>query len=413
MTVEELENRERERYQLDRLNAMVKKAAEKTEFYDDLEVTSLDSLDEVSKLPLTTKSDLREVGYESTLIRGPDEIMEYHTSSGTTGEPSVLAMTETDLERSRRALARTWRLHGISEDDLVQMMVSYGLYTAGLLNQYAIQELGAGVVPSGIQSTERQLEQLSRFEPDYLVCVSSYYLRIIHVLEERGLEIPDVDGLVGGGVPVTEKMKRHIESHLDAPFYNQYGLAEVDTGLAGECECQNGLHIQADYVYPEIVDPETHEPLEEGEEGLLVLTPLQRDGQALLRYLTNDITSIRYDRCECGRTLPRIDDPRGRADDVVFVKGTKLNLTDFQRVLEEIDDLINPFNWQLEIDHEHGKDTLELRVQWRVDEPHGAQLERHVRNATGFTVDRIVSTDGLVADPEEKHERLVDTRPDV
>lgn len=384
-------------------------AARQTELYGDrLDGVEITSLEDVRELPLTTKSDLQTHGYRATMVRDPTDVVEYHTSSGTTGEPTVMALTEADLERSREVLARTWRMHGIAADDLVQMMVSYGLFTAGHLNQYAIQHLGAGVVPAGIQSSTEQIEYMDRLEPTYLVAVSSYYLRLAHVARTEGHELPDVDGLVGGGVPLSESAREYVEDAFDAPFYDQYGLAEINTGLAGECECQDGLHLQADYAYPEIVDPETHEPLPEGERGVLVLTTLGRDGQVVLRYVTGDLTSIRYGQCECGRTLPRIDPIEGRADDVVFVRGTKLGTSALQSRMEALDDVIDPFQWRLQIDRKEGRDHLTVFAEWW-DDPEPETLREHLTQELGLTIDEVRSLDEA-AGAEHKLNRIRDLR---
>lgn len=378
---------DKEGSRLKALNRVIDLASE-TSLYEDESVEPLDSLSEISTLPITEKSDLSNRDYRDTLACPPKRLTEIHTSSGTTGEPTVLALTQTDLDRSTNALARTWELHGVNSGDCVQMMVSFGMFTAGHLNQYALQSLGACVVPSGVKSSRTQISEMQRFAPDYIVAVSSYYLRLAHVIQENNLSIPDLDGLVGGGVPVTEKMRERIESVFDAPFYNQYGLAEVNTGIAGECEVHDGLHLRSDYVYPEIVDPETHEPLPAGEEGVLVLTPLQREGQPLLRYVTNDRTAITYEACECGRTTPRIEPISGRIDDTMFVRGAKLKLSEVRDGMESADDLVDPFRWRLEIGHEDGRDTLDLLVDWQ-DGPKQDALRDRLSHYLPIKIDHI------------------------
>lgn len=398
--------------QLELLNENVERAKANSEFYRDrIDVDRLDSLDDVRELPLLTKETLRSASNRPTVVCGPEAVAEYHTSSGTTGQPFVMTLTDRDLQRTREVLGRTWWMHGVREGDTVQNMAAYGPFTAGQLNQYALQHVGAGVFPAGVNSTTRQIEYANRIDPDYLVAVSSYYIRLIEVLEENGLDFPDLDGVVGGGVPVTDSVREFVSDRLDAPFYNQYGLAEINTGIAGECRCHDGLHVQADYAYPEIVDPDTYEPLGEGEEGLLTLTTLQRDGQILLRYVTNDITSITYDPCDCGRTLPRIAPIRGRADDVIFVRGTKLDTSYLQSFVESLDDLVHPFNWQLRIDHESGRDELTLYVKWLTDRTHPETVREEFTDRTGLTLDAVEDIRSLDEDYlEHKLEHVVDER---
>lgn len=397
---------------LRRLNESIARAKANSEFYRErIDVDRLNSLDEIQKLPLTKKGDIRQSDGQPTILRSKDEIREYHTSSGTTSKPFIMALSQSDIERSRKALSETWRMHGLTSEDTVQVMASYGLFTAGILNQYAIQEVGAGVIPAGVQSTDEQLRYITELEPEYLVAVSSYYLRLIDVVEKKGIDLPEFEGLIGGGVPVSEEMTDYISEKLDAPFYNQYGLAEINTAIAGECECHDGLHVQADYAYPEVVDAETLEPVEPGERGILVLTTLQRDAQVLLRYVTNDITAITYEECDCGRTSPRIEPIEGRADDTVFVRGAKVDLSYCQTLMEGADLDVNPFKWQLHVDRENGRDTLSMRVSWN-GERQNAELTEYLSNELGLSVDRVVDIEELDANPlKHKLKRIVDDRP--
>lgn len=396
---------------LEQVNDILERATKRSSFYRSrLETTSLDSIDEITQLPLTTQEELRKEGSLSTIIGNTHELAEFHTSSGSTGNPFIMGLSYGDLATAKRALAKTWRLHGVKKSDLVQMMMSYGLFTAGVINQHALQHIGAGIIPTGIQATEVQLEYMTKLEPDYLVAVSSYYLRLSNIAEKTGYKIPDLKGIVGGGVPVSEKMRAHITDRFNAPFYNQYGLAEINTGIAGECSAHEGLHVQDSYVFPEIVDPETHEPLGEGEEGVLVLTTLGRKDQPLIRYLTNDITSITYEQCSCGRRTPRLSPIKGRTDDIIFVRGTKLDLTYIQSVMESHDDLIDPFRWQLRIDRENGRDVIRCHVIWR-DTERSEYLRSTLKDRLGITIDEVTSSPDELNDAmEHKLDHMVDDR---
>lgn len=388
-----------EEYQLRQLNGELRRATANSEFYRSrIDVDHLDSLDEITRIPLTTKEEIRHHEGRPTVVCSPDRVVEYHTSSGTTAEPFIMSMTSMDLEMTRRILARTWWMHGVRYGDVVQNMAAYGPFTAGLLNHYALQQLGANVFPSGVQSSVDQIEYANRIDADYLVAVSSYYPRLIEVRDQEGLKLPDLKGVVGGGVPVSESMREYVSEELDAPFYNQYGLAEINTGIAGECRCREGLHLQADYVYPEVVDPETHEPVAEGEKGVLVLTTLGRDAQVMLRYLTGDVTAITYEECDCGRTLPRLAPISGRTDDVLFVRGTKLEMKYLQSFAESLDDVIDPFNWQLRVDRKAGRDALYFYARWRNGRPAPDVLTESFESRIGLALDGVRSVEELESD---------------
>lgn len=397
---------------LERLNETLERAAT-TPFYEDrLPTTQLEDLSEMSRVPLTTKDELRATPIEQTMTTAVADVVEYHSSSGTTAEPYVMALTEADKRRTRETLARTWHMHGVRPSDTVQMMVSFGMFTAGHLNQYGIQEIGAAVAPVGIQSTREQFEDIQFWDPDYLVAVSDYYLRMIRKMDKQGYKLPDLKGVVGGGAPVSDQMHEYITEKLDAPFYNQYGLAEINTGIAGECSAHDGLHVQADYAYPEVVNPETGEPLPDGEEGELVLTTLGRHGQVHLRYRTNDITSITWDPCECGRTSPRIAPIRTRVDDIVHVHGSKLDTGFLMETLADLDTFVNPFRWQLRLEGSRGQDRSILFVDWKTD-PDPRDLRDRLADH-GIAIDQVEPYSEIADEAgDQKLSRIVDTRDEI
>ena len=245
------------------------------------------------------------------------------------------------------------------------MMGDYGLFTGGLLNHYALTHLGAFVIPIGVSPTEKQIKFLKDFKVTSIAGIASHYFRIIEKLKELKVNSKDLNLkiAIAAGEPYSEETREHFEKRFGCKFMDQYGLAEINTGLAGECKYKCGLHLPWDYVYPEIINPETLEVLPEGELGELVLTTLDREANPVIRYRTGDVTSITYKKCKCGRTTPRISRIRGRIDDVLFVKGIKLYPSAIESVLWRMKDLINPEGWKLKIERIKGIDELTLMVE--------------------------------------------------
>ena len=323
------------------------------------------NLESTKFLPFTTKEMLRgSYPYESLCINKGD-IVEVHTSSGTTGNPTIMFLTKKDLDTSNRVLARTWFCNGVRKKDVFMMMGDYGLFTGGLLNHYALTYLSVMVIPIGVSSSEKQIKFLNDFKVTSMAGIASHYFRLIEKMKEIKIKPSDLNLriAIAAGEPYSEETRRHFEKSFNCKFMDQYGLAEINTGLAGECAYRCGLHIPHDYVYPEIINPNTGEVLKDGKIGELVLTTLEREANPVLRYRTGDVTSLNHKKCKCGRTTPRIDRIKGRIDDLIFIKGIKVYPNFLESVLWEMKKIIRPETWMLEIERIRGLDILTLFVK--------------------------------------------------
>jgi len=354
-----------EKIQIGKFNKLLK-ICKKSELYKKVQLPSkIFSLEEIKKIPFTTKDQLRNCYPYGSLTLPLSEVIEVHTSSGTTGNPVPIFLTKKDLEISNKVLARTWFCNGIRKEDIFMMMGDYGLFTGGLLNHYALTYLGAMVIPMGVSSTEKQIKFLKDFKVNSMAGIASHYFRILEKFKELKINPTELNLkiAIAAGEPYSEETRAHFEKGFNCKFMDQYGLAEINTGLAGECRYKCGLHLPWDYVYPEIINPNTGEILPEGETGELVLTTLDREANPVIRYRTGDITSITYKKCKCGRTTPRISRIKGRVDDIIFVKGIKLSPSAIESVLWRMKDLVNPEGWRLKIERIKGIEELTLMIE--------------------------------------------------
>lgn len=357
--------KEIERIQIKKFNKILE-LCKKSKLYKNVRLPlRISSTKEINQIPLTTKDQLRNFYPYGSLTVPLSEIIEVHTSSGTTGNPVLIFLTKRDLEISNQVLARTWFCNGIRKEDIFMMMGDYGLFTGGLLNHYALTHLGTLVIPMGVSSSEKQVKFLKDFEVTGMAGIASHYFRILEKFKEWKINPKKLNLkiAIAAGEPYSEETRAHFEKGFRCKFMDQYGLAEINTGLAGECEYKCGLHVPWDYVYPEIIDPNTKEILAEGEVGELILTTLDREANPVIRYRTGDITSITYKKCKCGRTTPRISRIKGRVDDVLFVKGIKLYPSAIESVLCGMNDLVNPEGWRLKIERIKGIDELTLMIE--------------------------------------------------
>ncbi|MFC4437240.1 MULTISPECIES: phenylacetate--CoA ligase PaaK [Natrialbaceae] len=357
--------------QSERLRDTVEHAYENVELYrqrlDDAGVSpeDIESIDDVEKLPFTTKEDFRAEYPDGLFAVDDDEIRRVHASSGTTGKPKIVGYTESDLELWRDVMARSMAAAGIESGDTFQNAYGYGLFTGGLGFHGGAEALGATVIPSGSGNTQRQVDLARDLESDAIGCTPSYALYFAETAEEMGVDprgLP-VSTVLYGAEPCTEPMREEIEERLDATGIENYGLSElIGPGVAVEChEAQDGMHIWEDHFYPEIVDPQTGEPLPEGEEGELVLTSLSKEALPVLRYRTGDLTTLTYEECACGRTMVRMDSVTGRADDLLIVRGVNLYPSQIEDVVLEFD-AVAPY-YRVDLFREGEMDTLELTVE--------------------------------------------------
>ncbi len=325
------------------------------------------TLEDLKKLPFTTKNDLRH-NYPFGLFAVPmSEIVRLHASSGTTGKPTVVGYTRNDIATWSEAMARTLTSAGANRYDFIQIAYGYGLFTGGLGLHYGGEKIGASVIPVSGGNTSRQLQLMRDFGTTVLACTPSYALYLAEALQEGDIKQTDIKLKAGvfGAEPWTENMRREIEDKLNIKAIDIYGLSEViGPGVASECMVQNGLHINEDHFYPEIIDPVTMEVLPEGSTGELVFTTITKEGLPLIRYRTRDLTRLKYEKCDCGRTLVRMEKCLGRSDDMLIIRGINLFPSQIETVLLEMKE-IKP-HYRIIVDRINNLDTLELQVE--VDE---------------------------------------------
>jgi len=361
---------EKETLQLKRLQDVVRRAYENVPYYrkklDEAGVTPEDiqTLKDIEKIPFTTKSDLREAYPFGMFAVSTDEIVEIHTTSGTTGKPTVSGYTPKDLELWGEVIARALSMAGATKKDIVQNCYGYGLFTGGLGVHHGGQKLGCTVIPISAGNTKRQIEIIQDFKSTILTCTPSYAMYIAEVLEREGVPKEEIKLKAGvfGAEMWTEEMRNEIERRLDIDALNIYGLTEIiGPGVANECMEKNGLHIFDDHFYPEILDPQTLETLPEGEKGELVLTTLTREGMPVLRFRTRDITILRKEECGCGRTHIKMDRITGRSDDMLKVRGVIVFPSQIERALLKIPGM-EP-NYLIIASRPEHLDELEVQVE--------------------------------------------------
>ena len=359
-----------EALQLTRLNETLRRA-EKSPYYGKLfDETGLDpdkinSLRDIENVPFTTKDDLREHWPYGFLAVSRDELIRMHSSSGTTGRATVVFHTARDIEEWANLVARSMYMTGMRKTDVFQNMMTYGLFTGGLGFHYGAEKIGALTIPAGAGNSKRQIQLMQDFGTTAIHIIPSYALHLFNVFEKVEVD-PEKDTKVKiaflGAEPHSEKMRRKIEELYGFKAYNSYGLSEMNgPGVAFECPSQGGMHIWEDNFLVEIINPDTLEPLPDGEEGELVLTTLMREGMPLLRYRTSDLTRIIPEPCECGRTHKRIERIKGRTDDMMILKGVNIFPIQIEKKLMEIPGVGT--NFQIILEREGFNDNMIVRVE--------------------------------------------------
>lgn len=424
--VECMSDDERKKLQLEKLQAIVKYAYENVPYYrkrlDELNIKPEDikTLKDIEKLPFTTKDDLRDA-YPFEMFAVPKkEIVEVHTSSGTTGKPTVSGYTRGDLEIWSEVMARGLTMAGVDDEDIIQNTHGYGLFTGGFGVHYGAQKIGATVIPISTGQTKRQIEIMQDFGTTVMIFTPSYGLYLAEEIEEEGIDTKDMGfKAIGFGAEMwTEEMRRKIEKRFNAPAYNIYGLTEImGPGVGLECSAQDGLHIFEDHFYPEIIDPETFETLEDGQKGELVLTTLTREGTPLLRFRTKDVTKLTRGKCECGRTLVRMERIKGRTDDMMKIRGVSVFPSQIEKALLRIDG-VEP-HYQIIVTRPHLMDEMEVRVEASEDlfsdeikELVGIRqkIEQYIHNEIGLRVKVTLVEPKTIPRSEGKAVRVIDNR---
>jgi phenylacetate-CoA ligase len=292
------------------------------------------------------------------------EVVRIHSSSGTTGKPTVVGYTRNDIRIWSDLVARFLAAGGVTKDDVVQISFGYGLFTGGFGLHYGAERIGASVIPVSAGNTQRQIMIMQDFRTTALVCTPTYALYLAEVMAEMNVDPKSIALRVGlfGSEPWSENMRREIEEKLSVLATDNYGLSEViGPGVAGECERKNGLHLFEDHFYPEIIDPETGEVLPYGEEGELVLTTLTKEAFPLIRYRTGDVSRLNPAPCRCGRTSIRMARVSGRTDDMLIIRGVNVYPSQIEQVLLEIDGT-EP-HYQIIVDRTGALDELEVQVE--------------------------------------------------
>lgn len=361
---------ELEQLQLERLQATLNRAYKNVTCYRSKfnehgivpeDITSLAGL---AQLPFTTKEDLR-LNYPYGMFAVPlREVVRIHSSSGTTGKPTVVGYTRNDLKTWSNLVARFMTAAGVTHDDVVQIAFGYGMFTGAFGLHYGTETIGAAVIPMSGGNTEKQIMIMQDYKTTALVCTPSYAITIADRMEKLGIDPKSLSLKVGlfGGEPCSEAMRKEIETRLSICATDNYGLSEViGPGVAGECCCKNGMHIAEDAFIAEIIDPETCQVLPPGSVGELVLTTISKEAFPMIRYRTRDITSLDYSRCDCGRSLVRMKKTMGRSDDMLIIKGVNVFPSQIEEVLVAIEGC-EP-HYQLIVDRKGAMDVLEVCIE--------------------------------------------------
>ena len=361
----------KKKLQLANLKNLVESVYTKVEFYrkkmdeNGIKPRDINSLKDIEKLPFTTKDDLR-LNYPHGLRACPeDRIVEVHMSSGTTGKPIVDEYTRKDIEIWGEVMARTMAGGGCTKDDIVHNCYGYGLFTGGMGAHYGAMTLGAGILPMSSGMTERQLMVMEDFKSTMLCCTPSYALFMAEEAAAAGIDLRKLPLARGcfGAEPWSENMRREIESRFDIKAYDIYGLTEIiGPGVSFECEAQNGMHVNEDHFYPEIINPETGQVLPMGEKGELVFTTLTKEGTPLLRYRTRDISCLMDEACSCGRTTVRMHRLFGRTDDMLIIRGINVFPSQIEHALFGIEGTEPAYLIVLNRGESH-LDEVELQVE--------------------------------------------------
>ena len=387
--------------QSERLVATVKRCYENVPFYkqkmDELGITPEDikSIDDIVKLPFTTKHDLRDE-YPFGLQAVPmSDVRRIHASSGTTGKPVVDTYTEADIDMWAEGVARVMAAGDIGPGDIVQVSYGYGLFTGGLGAHDGAAKLGAVQLPTSAGNSEKQIMLMQDFGSTALACTPSYALHLAECIEKSDeVQLENLKLRVGffGAEPWTEGMRKELEQKLGIKALDIYGLTEMcGPGVGGECEMQDGTHLWEDMFYPEIINPDTLEPVAPGEFGELVFTSLCKEAMPILRYRTRDLTRLIYDKCRCGRTAVRMDRILGRSDDMLIVRGVNVFPSQIEAILTEFE-FFTP-QYFITVDRKGNEDTFDLDVELRSEyfSPNPAKQMPYIKPL----YDRIVSVVGI------------------
>ncbi len=368
--IETMDRRELDSYQLNKLNETLQLAG-RSPYYrslsrrEELNFKEIKSIEEIKELPFTTKKNLQDGFPYDFLAVDLKDVVRLHSSSGTTGNPTVVYHTKEDIETWENLIARCMYMTGVREDDIFQNMMGYGLFTGGIGFHYGAEKLGVLTIPIGPGNSARQIWFLRKFKTSVIHILPSYALRLYSFFNEMEINPrKDLNLKIAfiGAESHSEEIRRKIEDLYGIKAYNSYGLSEMcGPGVAFECPCQKGMHVWEDHFYMEIINPDTGKVLPEGEEGELVLTTFKRRAMPLIRYRTGDLTRIIPGTCDCGRTHRRIDRIKGRTDDMLIINGVNIFPIQIEMILMRIPEIGH--NYLIEIRKENYMDRLYIKVE--------------------------------------------------
>lgn len=412
--------------QLDRLQKTVQRCYDNVAIFrkrmdeKKLKPGDVKKLEDIAKLPFTTKFDLRD-SYPFGLCSVPmNEIVRLHASSGTTGKPIVVAYTQHDLDVWTESMGRSMAACGVGRHDTIQVSYGYGLFTGGLGAHYGGEFLGATVVPASVGNTQRQLMVMQDFGVTVICCTPSYFTYLMEKAEESGINLKDTPLRVGifGAEPWTQEMREHIEAGAGIRAHDIYGLSEISgPGVGVNCEHRDGLHIFEDNFYPEIIDPDTGEVLPDGTPGELVFTTINKTGMPMIRYRTRDITCLMTEKCPCGRTIRRIQRISSRTDDMMIIRGVNVFPSQIESALLAVKGTQPHYNIILHT--EHGLDQIEVDVevtekmfndQIRELEKLQQEITNSIEHVIGLRVKVKLVAPQTIQRSEGKAKRVIDRR---
>lgn len=405
--------------QLQQVDAQVKRLLKSGSFYGEVYrkagISGVSSQEDFEKLPFSSKDDLRNAYPLGIQAVPEEEVVRIHSSSGTTGKPVIIPYTAKDVDDWAIMFARCYETAGITNKDRIQITPAYGLWTAGIGFQLGAEKLGAMTVPMGPGNTDKQLQMMMDLKTTVLTATSSYALLLAEEINKRGLrdKIHLKKG-VFGSERWSKKMRECIRNELGVELYDIYGLTEIyGPGIGITCEKEQGIHYWDDYVYIEIINPETGEPVPDGETGEIVITTLVKEGAPLLRFRTHDLSRIIPEKCSCGRSYPRLDTIGGRSDDMFKVRGVNMFPKQVEELLQDVDGVLSEYNITIAHDDDHNKDIMILTVEvdGRVDfEKTALHIRELFKSRIGMTPKVTAVPIGTLQRSEKKTKRVIDYR---
>ena len=405
--------------QLQQADAQVKRLLESDSFYGEVYrkagITGVSSQEDFEKIPFSSKDDLRNAYPLGIQAVPEEEVVRIHSSSGTTGKPVIIPYTAKDVDDWAIMFARCYETAGITNKDRIQITPAYGLWTAGIGFQNGAEKLGAMAVPMGPGNTDKQIQMMMDLKTTVLTATSSYALLLAEEINRRGLrdKIHLKKG-VFGSERWSKKMREYIQQELGIELYDIYGLTEIyGPGIGINCEKEHGIHYWDDYIYIEIIDPETGIPVPDGEIGEIVITTLVKEGAPLLRFRTHDLSRIIPEKCTCGRSYPRLDTIGGRSDDMFKVRGVNMFPKQVEELLQDVHGVLSEYNITIAHDDDNNKDIMILTVEvdGRVDfEKTALHIRELFKSRIGMTPKVTAVPVGTLQRSEKKTKRVIDYR---